>query len=146
METLSPGQCAALARRAAEECLSRLELIAENVSPADRALRRLLGELIAKARARREAARNLPVPLSEPLGAPEQAFLRTHIPSLGSTFGEGYLSRDAAFYFAERLKEEASRFYRALAEAAPEEPLRHLLEHAALEEWGHLERLRTVLL
>lgn len=150
LEWLSWGECLALVRRAAAACTSRLEAIAENARPDDRALRGLLAELASDARSRQDAARGFELVHA---GAPESVdsalaaeILRHYFPSLQTRFGEGYLSRDAAMYFAERVEEEASRLYRALANAASDERQRLFLERAALGERGHLERLRTVLL
>lgn len=139
-----PRQCLRMARFAARACLARLQAIAENSDPADVPLRQLLTELQDEAHRRLESLapagpEEHPTPL-------EQEWIRTHFASLQQGFGEGALNRDCALHIAECLKEEASRFYRALSDVAIEEQDRILLQRAALAEWGHLQRLRRVLL
>jgi rubrerythrin len=127
-----------LMRAAAEVCVSRLRAIADAADPKDRALHRLLEEL--EAEARRQLQR---------VGGGEKTEavpIEPFFPSLRWGFGEGWLDRESALHFAECLQEEAFRFYRTLAETAPDESERAALNRAALTEWGRLERLRSVLL
>lgn len=139
-----PRQCLRMARFAARACLTRLQAIAENSDPTDVPLRQLLTELLDEAHRRLGSLAPLgPEEQPTPL---EQEWVRTHFASLQQGFGEGALNRDCALHFAECLKEEASRFYRALSDVAIEEQDRMSLQRAALAEWGHLQRLRRVLL
>jgi hypothetical protein len=73
-------------------------------------------------------------------------FLRTSIPSLNKRFGEGTLHRDIALFYAESLEEEASRFYRMLAEHAREAEARSLFSDLSNRERGKLRFLREVVL
>lgn len=135
---LSAEERSRLMRAAAEVCVSRLRAIADAADPKDRALHRLLEEL--EAEARRHLQRVGGGQKSE--AAPIEPFF----PSLRWGFGEGWLDRESALHFAECLHQEAFLFYRTLAETSPDDGERAAAARVALNEWGRLERLRSVLL
>jgi rubrerythrin len=137
-----------LALRGARGVVDRLDAIHQTANPADFALRVLLAKLETQQRDHVQALEQFrdrlrPGTLDE---RPLPRTLDLDFPSLAKRLGEGPLDRDFALYFVELLEEEASRFYRRLADEAPAEEVRLFLQQMALSEWGALERLRSVLL
>ena len=148
IEALSIGTLLDLALRGACVVVDRLDAIHRNANPADLALRELLAKLKTQQRDHVQVLEQFrdrlrPGTLDE---RPLPRTLEGDFPSLDKKLGEGPLDRDFALYFVELLEEEASRFYRRLADEAPAEEVRLFLQQMALSEWGDLEHLRSVLL
>jgi hypothetical protein len=148
LEKLSAGELATLSGQAGEECGRRFRLIAQAADPSDLALQSLLSAMAAETELQvlREEE-SLPFGSGQrrtPNGIRE--FIRTSIPSLTKRFGEGTLHRDNALFYAESLEEEASRFYRMLAEHAREAEARSLFTDLSDRELGKLRYLREVVL
>lgn len=145
---LSARELAILSRRAEEECSRRFRQIAEAADPSDLALQTLLRDMAVEA--------ELQTPLEEmgpsfgfglrmtPTGIRE--LVQASIPTLTKGFGEGTFHRDNALFYAESLEEEASRFYRMLAEHAREAESRNLFTDLSDRERGKLRFLREVVL
>ena len=151
LERLSTRELTQIGRQAAEECERRFRRIAEASDPSDSALQDLLREMAAEARLQVQAPEE--EEHDRPFGSgrrtsPEgvREFLRASLPSLTKGFGEGALHRDIALFYAESLEEEASRFYRLLAEHAHETRTRSLLADLSDRERGKLRFLRDVVL
>ena len=121
LEMLSTGHLTALCRKAGELCARRFRQIAQASDPSDRPLQELLSRMAAEeeSQSRKLGASEAPFPDGYPSGlAPDEAMtlIRGHLTSLSKGLGEGMLHRDIALFLAESLEEEASRFYRTLAE------------------------------
>jgi len=151
LEKLSAQELAMISRQAGEECGRRFRQIAGASDASDTALQELLGDMEKEARLQVQA-----IPEAEgrlPFGAARRMasdgvreFIRASIPSLTKGFGEGTLHRDIALFYAESLEEEASRFYRRLAEHARESDTRTLFTDLSDRERGKLRFLREVVL
>jgi len=148
LEKLTVEELALISREAGEECGQRFRRIAQAADPTDLALQSLLGAMATETELQvlREEE-------SRPFGAGHRMtpngmreFIRTSIPSLTKRFGEGTLHRDNALFYAESLEEEASRFYRMLAEHAREADARSLFSDLSDRERGKLRYLREVVL
>jgi hypothetical protein len=151
LEELSLGGLLALSRQAEELCLHRLERIREWSDPEDGPLHELLEDLVAEERNHLGAIEEYEIRAAEegiPPVDPAQAerLLRSRLPSLGRRFGEGFLDRDLALFFAESLEEEASRFYRALKEHARDGESRSFFLNMAERDRCSLDHLRSVVL
>jgi len=151
LERLTPQDLATLGCHAAEECERRFRGIAQASDPADAALQELLREMADEAHLQVEAPaeerRQLPFGSGRrvtPDGIRE--FIRASLPSLTKRFGEGTLHRDIAMFYAESLEEEATRFYRMLAEHAHEAGTRSRFVDLSDRERGKLRFLREVVL
>ena len=151
LERLSTQELAALSRQAAEECERRFRRIAEASDSSDMALQDLLCGMANEARLQLQA------PSEDegrrPFGSGRRVsedgvreFIQASLPSLTKRFGEGTLHRDIALFYAESLEEEASRFYRMLAEHAHESRTRSLFAVLSDRERGKLRFLREVVL
>ena len=141
----------ALGRRAFEMGARRLDQIASAADPRDEALRGILRKmsLDSDLRAAEVEQRENVLPEECRLAAsPEQAvaLIRESLPSLGKSFGEGFLSRDAALFFAESLEEETCRLCRVLAQHSREWSLSRLFSELADREQTNLQYLRDVVL
>jgi hypothetical protein len=151
LEKLSAKDLSAMSRQAGVECGLRFYEIAQASDPSDWALQDLLREMAKEARLQTPV-----LPEEEgrrPFGAARRMaadgvreFIRTSLPSLSKGFGEGTLHRDIALFYAESLEEEASRFYRMLAEHAREAEARSLFTDLSDRERGKLRYLREVVL
>jgi hypothetical protein len=151
LEELTAEELATISRQAGEECGIRFRKIAEASDPTDSALQELLREMANEARLQVQV-----LPEDEdrrPFGAARRMapdgvreFVRASLPSLTKGFGEGTLHRDIALFYAESLEEEASRFYRVLAEHAREAKTRSLFTDLSDRERGKLRFLREVVL
>jgi len=147
LEQLSTQDLSTLGRYAAEECERRFRGIAAASDPADAALQELLRDMAEEARLQGEEDRRLPFGSGRrmsPDGVRE--FLRASLPSLAKSFGEGTLHRDIAMFYAESLEEEATRFYRMLAEHSHEAGTRSRFVDLSDRERGKLRFLREVVL
>ena len=145
---LSARELAVISHEAGEECGRRFRQIAGAVDPSDLALQVLLGDMATETE-----FQTLPEEEGRPFGSGQRItpdgireFLRTSIPSLTKGFGEGTLHRDNALFYAESLEEEASRFYRTLAEHARGSDARSLFTDLSDRERGKLRFLREVVL
>jgi hypothetical protein len=151
LEKLSAQELATVSRQAGEECGRRFRQIAGASDASDTALQELLGEMEKEAhlqlQALPEVEGRLPFGASRRI-APDgvREFIRASLPSLTKGFGEGTLHRDIALFYAESLEEEASRFYRMLAEHAHEAKTRCLFTDLSDRERGKLRFLREVVL
>ena len=151
LDELSSGELTAITRQAGKECELRLRQIAHASDPFDAALQDLLGAMANEAQqqiqALPEAEARRPFGSSRRMTADGvREFIRTSIPSLTKGFGEGSLHRDIALFYAESLEEEASRFYRMLAEHSRETNSRGLFSDLSERERGKLRFLREVVL
>lgn len=150
LEKLSPEKLTAMTRQAGKECAWRLRQIAEASDPSDSALQSLLREMAREAQLQAQAflqEEDDPPGSSPPVNADGvHEFIRASIPSLGKRFGEGALHRDNALFYAESLEEEASRFYRMLAEHARGTQARSFYADLSDRERGKLRFLREVVL
>ena len=151
LERLTTQELSTLGRYAAEECERRFRGIAAASDQADAALQELLREMADEAgyqvEAPAEEDRRLPFGSGRrmsPDGVRE--FLRASLPSLAKSFGEGTLHRDIAMFYAESLEEEATRFYRMLAEHSHEAGTRSRFVDLSDRERGKLRFLREVVL
>lgn len=125
VEDLSLKELLSLCRQAEGMCLRRYDQIRERSDPSDQPLHDLLWELASEqqnhARSVEEYEARAPQPETSPLEAAQAVrMVLRQLPSISRSFGEGLLERDLALFFAESLKEEAARFYRVLAEHAPD--------------------------
>lgn len=151
LEELSLGGLLAICRRAEEMCLRRLERIRQWSDPEDGPLHDLLQDLVAEERnhlgaieeyeARVRGNGDSPV---DPAQA--ERLLGGRLPSLSKRFGEGFLDRDLALFFAESLEEETSRFYRAVKEHAHDGESRSFFLNMAERDRCSLDHLRSVVL
>jgi hypothetical protein len=151
LETLSSGDLAALCNKAGELCARRFRQIAQAADPSDRPLQDLLSRMAAEAESQARTLRDAEFPDADGYSsgiAPEAAMnlIRDHLTSLSKGFGEGTLHRDIALFLAESLEEEASRFYRTLAEHASGWKSCALLGDLSERERTKLRYLREVLL
>jgi len=151
LERLSTHDLATLGRHAAEACERRFRGIAEASDPSDAALQDLLRAMADEARLQVEPPAEQD--LRQPFGAGRRVspdgvreFIRASLPSLMKSFGEGTLHRDIAMFYAESLEEEATRFYRMLAEHAHEAGIRSRFADLSDRERGKLRFLREVVL
>jgi hypothetical protein len=145
LEKLSPKELTAVTRQASQECALRLRRIAEASDPSDSALQGLLGKMAKEAQLQAQSLQE--EDFSPRLSADRvREFIRASIPALGKRFGEGALHRDNALFYAESLEEEASRFYRLLAEHAREAKTRTFYTDLSDRERGKLRFLREVVL
>ena len=151
--TLTPderfaGLCMNLAMEAAKQLVGRLQKLLRQSDPGDAALQNLLDGLTREHQADLgllDGCRSLDgIPSAEPSGV--TTALSKAFPSFPGRFGEGWLDRDVALYFAESLEEEASRFYRTLAECMSDTNARLTLDEQSWRAGGRLAKLRTVLL
>lgn len=148
---LSSSESAELCRLASEACSRRLDQIAEASDPSDHALQDLLRKMALEARAQTLDSWHR---LEEPMPGGEgrlcreglREFLRGYFLSLSWGMGEGTMGRDVALFFAESLKEEASRFYRVLAERSGEGQIQRHCSNWSERERGRLRFLREVVL
>ncbi len=148
---LSLKERLALCERAEAACVERFREIAGRSDPSDKPLLGLIRDLVAEEEGHladiRRFSEKVPAPpgwrLDEELLA---RLIRLRFPSFGRVFGEGFLSRDVALYFAECLEMESSRFYRALADGAPDGESRDFFRRVAEGEESHLKCLQTTLL
>lgn len=151
LEDLSLKQLLELAHRAEEMCLRRLGEIHAGSDPTDLPLQELLADLssevINHANAFWEYRARVESPDSGPL-PPEDAerLILWRLPSIARGFGEGLLDRDLALFFAESLEEEASRFYKALSQHAPDGESRGFFMNMAERDRVSLDHLRQVVL
>ncbi|HXX95280.1 MAG TPA: hypothetical protein VEN81_16780 [Planctomycetota bacterium] len=151
LEELSLKQLLELAHRAEEMCLRRLGEIHAASDPTDEALQDLLADLSSEVinhansvweyRARVECADSGPLP-------PEDAerLILWRLPSIARSLGEGVLDRDLALFFAESMEEEATRFYRALSQHAPDGESLGFFLNMAERDRVSLDHLRQVVL
>ncbi len=150
LDKLTSEELKLITREAEKECELRLRRIAEASDPLDAALQDLLKAMADEARFQVQV---LDEEGQAPFGSSRRLtstgvreFIRAAIPSLGKGFGEGALHRDNALFYAESLEEEASRFYRMLAEHARESSSRGLFSDLSTRERGKLQYLRGVVL
>lgn len=141
----------ALGRRAFEMAARRLDQIASASDPRDEALREILRKmsLDSDLRAAEVEQRENVLPDECRLSAaPEEALalIRGYVSSLGKSFGEGPLSRDAALFLAESLEEETGRLCRVLFQHSREWPVSRLFSDLADQEQRNLRLLREVVL
>lgn len=148
---LSTQELSAIVRQAGRECVRRYAAIAAASDPSDRALHDLLLSMAADAH-RQAGGMQFPVEDGafgsggrlSPEGVRE--LIDGSFSSLSKGFGEGTLHRDIALFYAESLEEEASRFYRMLAEHARESKARSTFSELSEIERGRLRFLREVVL
>jgi hypothetical protein len=141
LDTLAPGGQRTLCLNAEEVCLRRLREIDRQADPGDLPLHRLLRDVESAMLAQLHALAHLGEAESPATADPAPYF-----PSVRERLGEGPLSRDGALYHLENLKEETARFFQRMALAAMDDEARAIYTHIALDEFGHVARLRTVLL
>lgn len=157
-KVLSRRDILSLCGRTQELCIRQFERIAERSDASDLALRALLEDLIARSRSQALAIEeyvagspDLPQDSSQPSssrsgGHQGEELLREYLTSPSRSLGEGPLLRDFAMFFAESLEEEAARFYRTLAEHAPDWESRQFLLDLSQDEGSALRHLREVVL
>ena len=151
LDKLSTRELAMIRHQTAEECEFRLRRIAAASDPADQALQDLLRSMAKETwlqiQAHWEGDGRGPFGSSSRL-SPDgvREFIHASLPSLTRRFGEGMLHRDNALFYAESLEEEASRFYRLLAEHAREADVRSVFADLSDRERGKLRFLRDVVL
>lgn len=151
LEDLSLRGFLDLCGRAHQKCVARFERIGKNADPADRSLRELLGEMARRAEDQSESVKEyegrLPYP-GDPGMNPDEAesLIRGFFTSLSKGFGEGVMHRDIALFYAESMEEEAARFYRTLADRAPDWEARSFFQEMSEREASKLRHLREVVL
>lgn len=149
LETLSTPELTRICQLAGRECERRFDQIARAADPSDKALRDLLTRMAGEAHAQVDQLQE-EWSSADDSKAPDvdgfRQMLREAFTSLTKSFGEGWLHRDVALFFAESLEEEASRFYRTLAEHARESRIRTLFHELSRRESGKLRFLREVVL
>ena len=119
------------------EYLRALRRIRERTDPEDTSVREFLGDLVVLAADQERIVALTDLPVSVAYACP--------VPKLKVDIGEGWLDRDVALYFVERITSEMASFYRATWEAAPEGRRDSLREMAEMREiW--IERFKTVIL
>jgi rubrerythrin len=141
----------ALGRRALEMGARRFEQLASAVSPDDQHLKDLLRKMALDSDLRAaevEQQENVHPDDCQLPTAPEEALklIQGYLTSLPKHLGEGYLTRDAALFFAESLEEETSRLFRVLAEHAREWPVNRLFSELAAGEQSNVHYLRDIVL
>jgi hypothetical protein len=140
IDALAPDGQLTLCLRAEEVCLNRIREIERQSDPRDPALHRLLREIESWGRAQLDQVAGM----GSPAGIQVRA--EPYFPSVRERLGEAPLTRDSAMYYVENLKEEASRFFQKMAQAAMDDRARALFTRIALGELGQVARLRSVLL
>lgn len=151
LKELSTPELSMIVRQVGEECVRRYADIAVATDPSDLALHDLLVTLAAEAyrqacvlqSAQGDGAFGSGCRLN-PEGVRE--LIDHSFSSLSKGFGEGTLHRDNALFYAESLEEEASRFYRMLAEHARESKTRSACSELSEIERDKLRFLREVVL
>jgi rubrerythrin len=151
LEDLSLKELLLLSRQAEEMCLRRFDQIHQGSDPTDLPLHDLLRELSAEgqnhARAVDEYHARLEYPEIVSLRPTDaERLVLWRLPSIVRKFGEGLLDRDLALFFAESLEEEATRFYHALSEHAPDGESRSFFTNMAERDRCSLDLLRQVVL
>jgi hypothetical protein len=136
-----------LCTRTEEACVQRLRAILDRADPSDEPFRGLIGELMQEEAEHAETIRSYQEKISCPLvwrmnGALMERLVAEYFPSLREGLGEGRLSRKGAAYFIESLETDSSRFYRALAECAPDTESRDVFARMAAGEESHVRELR----
>lgn len=151
LEDLSLRELLGLCGYAHQKCIARFERIGKNADPADRSLQELLGEMARRAEGQCESVEEYEGRLPDPGGpevSPDDAdhLIRRCFPSHTKGFGEGLVHRDVALFYAESTEEEAARFYRTLAEIAPDWEARTFFQEMSEREASKLRHLREVVL
>lgn len=151
IENLSLRGLLGLCGHAHQRCIARFERIGKNADPADRSLQELLGEMARRAEGQYETVKEYEGRLSETEAtesSPNEAesLIQNFFTSPSKGFGEGVLHRDVALFFAESMEEEAARFYRTLAEIAPDWEARTFFQEMSEREALKLRHLREVVL
>jgi hypothetical protein len=141
LEALAPDGQLTLCLQAEEVCLRRIREIQRKADPGDPALHHLLREIESGECAQLSQVANI----GKPAGL-HNVEVEPYFPSTRERLGEAPISRDSAMYYVERLKEEASRFFQKMAQAAMDDRARAIFTRIALGELGQVAQLRTVLL
>lgn len=148
IEALSKEDQLALCRAVERACGARLRSLRSFADPRDKPLQKVLDERLEDWRFQTRSIDRLDRGPGGGALKPEDLdrFLRERFPSQKTGTGEGPLSREVAFYLAECLDEERSRFYHDMAEAARDPEARVLFQQLADRDDAHLKFLRTVTL
>lgn len=141
----------ALGRRALELCVRRFDELSEAIDSTDRPLRDLLRKMALDAELQAESVEQRENQLPEEFRLPArsdeaQQLIRIYLKSLTKPLGERPLHRDAAFFFAESLEEEAFRLFRVLAGHARESHATKVFSDVADRERVNFQYLRDVVL
>jgi rubrerythrin len=146
---LSLKERLSLCRRAATAGVRRLRLLRQRADPRDVPLVELFDALA------REMERHLAdigrfydhldgAAVND--GADLDRVVAEYFPSLSKGTGEARIDRETGSYWVECLEEESARFYRALAEQAPDERSRAFFDQSVAAQESHLDFIRHVLL
>jgi hypothetical protein len=150
LEDLAIREILGICAHAHRICVDRFGDIGRNSDREDRSLQQLLEDMAEKAKRQSQVVEEYERGLSDP--APDmkvdemKRLIRKSFTSLSQSFGEGVLHRDIALFFAESLEEEASRFYRRIAELAPDWDARDFFLEMSERERLELRHLRDVVL
>ena len=151
LKDLSTHEFVLLCRIAGEVCSRRYAQIAEASFPQDLPLQELLARMSNEAQVQVRTLRNYED--REPEGsepgkrlAEFMSFIRNSISSLSKHLGEGFLPRDISLFLAESLEEEASSFYRKLAEHTPIWSVSNFFFSLSERERSKVKYLREVVL
>lgn len=149
LETLSLKERISLCRHAAAAALQRLNLLCQWVDPKDGPLRRLFEGLARDEERHLDALSRFGDQVGEAPADGEKdldSIIAVFFPSLSNGPGEALIDRETGPYLAECLEEDAARFYRALAEQAPDEESRAFFHHSGEDKESRIQFVRNVLL
>jgi len=149
LEQLSSKDLIALCRRAATASVRRLHALGRRVDPSDAPLIALFEKLIRDGVEHLSEIHRFEDQVHAPPVKGERdldQIISGFFPSLTRAPGEAFIDRETGPYFAECIEQDAARFYRVLAERAPDEESRAFFRHSGDERESRVRFVRNVLL